>query len=135
VTDATQRVLVVDDDPATLLLMQNALEAAGFVVATAQGGRAALEELCRATLNDERYAAILLDVAMPEIDGWRVLNAVKANPLWADMKAVVMSGYRQPAEAFTWVTSCDGVFVEKGADFDRMLVNVLGRLTTGPDAI
>jgi len=129
------KVLIVDDDPAILVVMRNVLEDAGFGVVTAEGGRAALTELCRATLNGGLYDAILLDVAMPEINGWRVLDAVKANPLWSDMKVIVISGYRQSPQALMRVTKYDGVFIEKGADFDRMVVNVLDRLTTEPVAV
>jgi len=126
------KVLIVDDDPATLMLMTRVLQEAGFRPTTAEGGRAALEELCRATLNGGLYDAILLDIAMPDINGWRVLDAVKSNPLWADMKVIVISGFVQSPQALMRVARYDGVFIEKNADFDRTVVNVLDRLTAEP---
>ena len=123
------KVMVVDDDPATLMLMTRVLEDAGFRATAVDGGRAAIEELCRATLNGGLYDAILLDIAMPDINGWRVLDAVKSNPLWADMKVIVFSGFTQSPQALMRVARYDGVFLEKNADFDRTVVNVLDRLT------
>ncbi|MBM3501995.1 MAG: response regulator [Armatimonadetes bacterium] len=126
--------MVVDDDPTMLTLMHRVLEDAGFEATTVNGGRAALKELCRATLNGGLYDAILLDIAMPDINGWRVLDAVKSNPLWADMRVIVVSGFVQSPQALMRVARYDGVFVEKSADFDRTVVNVLGRLTAEPVA-
>lgn len=123
------KVMIVDDDPATRLLMTRVLQDAGFETTAVESGRAALTELCRATLNGGLYDAILLDVAMPDINGWRVLDAVKSNPLWSDIKVVVVSGFVQSPQALMRVTRYDGVFVEKSADFDQIVLNVLDRLS------
>jgi DNA-binding response OmpR family regulator len=66
-------VLVVDDEPDIRDLIQMNLELAGHEVITAADGRQALEAV-RATLPD----AILLDLMMPEVDGWAVLDELKA---------------------------------------------------------
>jgi CheY-like chemotaxis protein len=126
------KVMVVDDDPATLMLMTRVLMEAGFQPTAVNSGRAALEELCRATLNGGLYDAVLLDVAMPDINGWRVLDAIKSNPLWADIRVIVVSGFVQSPQALMRVAKYDGVFVEKNADFDKIVVNVLDRLTAEP---
>ena len=128
------KVMVVDDDPATLLLMTEALKQAGFAPTAVSSGRAALEELCRATLNGGLHDAILLDIAMPDINGWRVLDAIKSNPLWSDMRVIVVSGFVQSPQALMRVAKYDGVFIEKSADFDQIVVNLLGRLTAEPVA-
>jgi len=122
------RVMVVDDDPVMLEWMSRLLRAHGFEPTTAEGGRAALEELCRAVGEGTEYDAILLDIAMPEINGWRVLDAVKSNPLWSDMKVIVLSGFSQSPEALSRVARYDGVFVEKKGEFDRLVIGLLERL-------
>ncbi len=122
------KVMVVDDDPAVLRWMTRLLTHAGFEVTTAEGGRAAIEQLCRAVGDNTEYDAILIDIAMPDINGWRVLDAIKANPLWSDMKVIVLSGYSQSPEALSRVARYDGVFVEKKGDSDKLVVGLLGRL-------
>lgn len=66
-------VLVVDDDPDIRELIQLNLEAAGYRVATAGDGEQALE-----AVRDEAPDAVFLDVVMPGVDGWAVLEKLKA---------------------------------------------------------
>jgi PAS domain S-box-containing protein len=68
-------ILVVDDDAATRELLARFLEREGFAVAVAEDGRRGLE-LARAL----RPRAVLLDVTMPQMDGWAVLRALRADP-------------------------------------------------------
>jgi DNA-binding response OmpR family regulator len=67
-------VLVVDDEPDIRELIKVNLELAGHRVVTAAGGREALEAVRR-----EAPDAILLDVMMPEVDGWAVIEELKAS--------------------------------------------------------
>lgn len=67
-------VLVVDDEPDIRDLIRLNLEAAGHRVATAGDGREALDAACR-----ERPDVIVLDVLMPGIDGWQLLERLKAD--------------------------------------------------------
>ncbi len=66
-------VLVVDDEPDIRELIQINLEGAGYRVATAGSGEEALEAVGR-----EAPDAIFLDVMMPGVDGWKVLEQLKA---------------------------------------------------------
>jgi signal transduction histidine kinase/CheY-like chemotaxis protein len=79
-------VLVIDDDPAVLDLMQRFLAKEGFAVRTAASGPDGLA-LARAL----RPAAITLDVMMPGMDGWAVLAALKADPELAPIPVVMVT--------------------------------------------
>ncbi len=68
-------ILVVDDDAATRDLLARFLEREGFSVAVAEDGRRGLE-LARSL----RPRAVLLDVTMPQMDGWAVLRTLRAEP-------------------------------------------------------
>ena len=70
----TKRVLVVDDEPDVLLLCRVNLEFEGYEVSTAPDGEAGLDA-CRELQPD----VVLLDVMMPKMDGWQVLEAIKAD--------------------------------------------------------
>ncbi len=67
------RVLVVDDDPATVELLQEFLLAKGYEVLTARDGAEALR-----TVRAERPHLLLLDIMLPKLDGLEVLRQVKA---------------------------------------------------------
>ncbi len=66
------RVLVVDDDPDVRGLLREMLERAGCLVREARDGREALK-----ILYDARPDIILLDVTMPDLDGWQTLERVR----------------------------------------------------------
>ncbi len=68
-------VLVVDDEPDILLLHRLNLEAAGYSVVLAADGVTALERIA-----DERPDAVVLDVMMPVLDGWGVLDRLRTQP-------------------------------------------------------
>ena len=84
-------VLVVDDDAAQRDLLTRFLEREGFAVRTAPDGRAGIE-LAR-TLQPR---AILLDVMMPQLDGWSVLGALKADPSLAKIPVVMVTFVNEP---------------------------------------
>src|SRR4051812_49339778 len=68
-------VLVVDDEPDIRYLVKVNLELDGHTVRTAANGAEALEEVRR-----EAPDVVLLDVMMPEVDGWTVLETMKGEP-------------------------------------------------------
>jgi PAS domain S-box-containing protein len=72
--DAQATVLVVDDEPYDLQVMTEVLQSAGYTALAATGGQDALQ-----ILNELRPDAILLDLLMPEVDGFEVLRRIKAN--------------------------------------------------------
>ncbi len=85
-------VLVIDDDPAQRDLLTRFLQRQGFAVQTAPDGRAGLE-LARVL----HPRAILLDVMMPQMDGWAVLRTLKADPDLAAIPVVMSTFVNEPA--------------------------------------
>ncbi len=81
-----KRVLVVDDEPDVLLLCRVNLEVEGYDVATAPDGEAGLEA-CRELKPD----VVLLDVMMPKMDGWQVLEAIKEDDDLAHIPVVMLT--------------------------------------------
>ncbi len=79
-------VLVIDDEAAQRELMTRFLRRQGFAVRTAANGRAGL-----ALARSLAPRVVLLDVMMPEMDGWSVLQALKADPATAALPVVMVS--------------------------------------------
>jgi two-component system KDP operon response regulator KdpE len=80
----TERVLVVEDEPALLRALEITLRARGFQVATSPSGRAALTEAARRPPD-----AVLLDLGLPDIDGTEVVRRIRA---WTAVPVLVISG-------------------------------------------
>ena len=74
VTDSTKRILVVDDDLLIRRMVVTALRLKGLPVDEAENGRAAMSRL-----HENRYAVVLLDLFMPEIDGFEVLEKIHSD--------------------------------------------------------
>jgi CheY-like chemotaxis protein len=82
-----KRILFVDDDPIARALAVAALESDSVNVTVAADGRDAL-----AALGASRFDLLLLDLEMPGIDGFAVLDAVRRSPKTATMPVVVVTG-------------------------------------------
>jgi PAS domain S-box-containing protein len=85
-SDGQHIVLVIDDDPASLDLIVRLLTKKGLHVVATSSGRAGLW-LARIL----RPAAITLDLKMPDMDGWSVLTALRADPLLAPIPVIVLT--------------------------------------------
>ena len=83
-------LLVVDDNRVNRLLIGRALEQLGHTVAFAENGREALEALRQRAVD-----LILLDIEMPEMNGYQVLEALAADPRLHDLPVVMMSSVEE----------------------------------------
>ncbi len=79
-------VLVVDDDPQARTIITKVLEGAGYAVRQASDGASALEKVA-----ENRPDIILLDLVMPRLDGWAVLERLKSDEMTATIPIVCVS--------------------------------------------
>jgi len=79
-------VLVVEDEPNIVISLRFIMEQAGFVVRVAEDGRQAVDEIAR-----EVPDVVLLDLMLPELDGFSVCETVRGNPELAATKIIVLS--------------------------------------------
>lgn len=80
------RILVVDDNAANRDMLSRRLEREGYSVDTASDGREAL-----AKLETANFDLVLLDIVMPELDGFAVLKTVRADPRWKEIAVIMIS--------------------------------------------
>jgi CheY-like chemotaxis protein len=114
-------IVVADDDPSILAMVSDALNFEGYPVATATHGREALEAIARIRAADpDCPPLLLLDMRMPEIDGWGVAAALRERAI--DLPIVVMTAARD-ARAWAAEIAAAGV-VAKPFDLDDLLAEV-----------
>lgn len=89
-------VLVIDDDPVAREIIQRLLEKEGFNVVTAPNGEQGLRLAHRV-----RPTVITLDVMMPDMDGWSVLRALKANPELESIPVVMLTMVEDKSTGFS----------------------------------
>jgi DNA-binding response OmpR family regulator len=86
-------VLVVEDDEMVAEVVRINLEADGYTVLHAPNGAAAL-----AAIAERRPDVVVLDVMMPEIDGWTVLERLRDDPTTANLPVIMLSAKAMPAD-------------------------------------
>ncbi|MEM1370696.1 MAG: PleD family two-component system response regulator [Pseudomonadota bacterium] len=123
----TARVLVVDDIPANVKLLEARLSAEYFDVLTAFGGEDALNILAR-----ERVDVVLLDVMMPGIDGFEVCRRMKADPKTHHIPVIMVTALDQPSDKLQGLQNGADDFLTKPVDDIALVTRVknLARLKT-----
>ncbi|RMX08816.1 DNA-binding response regulator [Corticibacter populi] len=114
-------VLVVDDDPASLRMLCDALEAGGYTVLIATSGEAALQRLAHAAPD-----AILLDGVMPGLSGFETCRRIKADPRSAHIPVLFMTGLGETTDVVQGFESGGVDYVVKPI----RIAEVLARLQT-----
>lgn len=112
-------LLLVDDDPTMCELLAYTLGDAGFAVRQAADGAAALRQV-----EDEAPACIVLDLALPLLDGFELLALMRSRDLAPDTKVVVLSGRDDEAALVrAWELGVDA-FLLKPVDPDAVVSRV-----------
>ncbi len=100
------RILCVDDNPANLDLYVRALEKEGHIVDIAISGAEAL-----ARLEACHYSLMLLDMELPEIDGYEVARRVRANPRFAGLHVIGVTAHTRRGDGEkVLIAGCDVYF-------------------------
>lgn len=112
------RILVVEDNEDNLSLVRFLLEQAGYEVQEARNGQQAIE--MAQTLPD----MILLDMGIPEVDGWTVARRLKDDPHTRDLCIVALTGHILPGDRKKALDAgCDG-FISKPLDIPNFIPQV-----------
>ena len=110
-------VMDIDDDPLALALMRATLKAMGIDAVCMLDGRAALLELDR-----HRPDAIILDLVMPEFDGFAVLDALQQLPAWRDTPVYVWTSMLlSDADYSSLGRSARAILSKRGGSLDATL--------------
>ncbi|MCU0733584.1 MAG: PleD family two-component system response regulator [Hyphomonas sp.] len=128
----TARILVVDDMPANVKLMEARLMAEYFDVQTASNGPQALDMMARAA-----FDLVLLDVMMPGMDGFEVCRRLKANPATQHVPVIMVTALDQPSDRVKGLESGADDFLTKPVGDIELLTRVksLARLKMVTDEL
>ncbi len=125
VAGAREVVLVVDDSPATLGMLNEALEAAGYTVLVAQTGGAALALMERITPD-----IVLMDAVMPGLDGFETCRRMKGSASLAAVPVVFMTGLTETEHVLRGLEAGGVDYVPKPVSPDEVVARVGVHLAT-----
>jgi signal transduction histidine kinase len=114
----TDHILVVDDSPDNLFLVQTILEEEGYEITLAEDGRVALEQI-----EVSPPDLVLLDVMMPEMDGFEVTKRIRENPKLPFMPILLITAHDHPSVVKGLDTGAED-FIRKPVEVDELLARV-----------
>ena len=124
------KLLVVDDEPAIRLLMQAILSQEGHDVDTASDGVEAL-----ASVEKELPDVILLDLAMPQMDGWRFLEELRNRGLRSKVRVIIVSAMSDAESLERGQSEGVAEHVAKPFDADAIVRSVEAVLQEAPEEV
>jgi DNA-binding response OmpR family regulator len=118
-----RKVLIVDDEPNIVLSLEFLMKKAGFEVAVARNGAEALEALKGAPPD-----LLLLDVMMPEFDGYEVCERIRADRSWAGTKIVMLTARGRDSERDRGLALGADAYVTKPFSTRELVAQIEGML-------
>ncbi|MDQ1019575.1 signal transduction histidine kinase/HAMP domain-containing protein/ActR/RegA family two-component response regulator [Streptomyces afghaniensis] len=117
---AGRRVLIVDDDIRNVFALTHVLGRVGMTVLYAENGREGIEMLERSA----DVGLVLMDIMMPEMDGYETISAIRRTPGWADLPIVALTAKAMPGDREKSIARGADDYVPKPVDIDRLLTVV-----------
>ncbi|MBS4031809.1 MAG: response regulator [Clostridiales bacterium] len=122
---ARQLILAVDDQEKNLMLLQAHLEPRGYDVITAQSGQGALEIIGQTAID-----LVLLDIMMPEMDGYELCRVIKDSPQTKHIPIVIISALQDKNERIKGIEAGADDFISKPFSGKEVLARVNALLKT-----
>ena len=113
------KILVVDDYPANVKLLERNLQAAGYETVAAYDGEEALR-----TVEAERPDLILLDIMLPKIDGFEVCRRLRANEATAVIPVIMVTALKETEDRIRGLEAGADDFLSKPFDRGELLARV-----------
>lgn len=124
-------ILVVEDIPNVLELLEVTLSFKGYPVVTARNGQEALELIGR-----ELPAVVITDILMPKMDGYSLAQQLRTDPHTRHIPIIFLSATYVTPEDKAFALSLGAVrFLEKPVDTEEFLLTIAEVLTSGPGGI
>ena len=82
----SKTILIVDDEAYIVTSLEYVMQNAGFEVAVAYDGEEALQKVAETI-----PALVILDLMMPKLDGFEVCERIRENPLWKDIRIIILT--------------------------------------------
>ncbi len=119
VSMAQSSILIIEDDPDNLELVRFLLDSAGYTVFKAVNGSSGLEIIRR-----EKPDMVLLDLTIPEIDGWSLASQLKSDPETNHIRVVALTAHTLPGDRKRAMDSgCDG-YITKPLDVPNFAAQI-----------
>jgi signal transduction histidine kinase/DNA-binding response OmpR family regulator len=124
--DEESSILLVDDDPKALELLEEALRSAGYETQAVRSGTRALDVLANKVVG-----AILLDLLMPGMDGFQVIRHVRQEPAFRELPILVMTAKNLSQDEIALLNRETQGLLQKDGTWKEQLIAEVGRVVRG----
>jgi two-component system, cell cycle response regulator DivK len=121
-------ILLVEDHPDNRVLARKLLERAGFRVAEATDGRQALDQVAAL-----RPDLVLLDMSLPEVDGWTVARTLRRSPEFKDLRIVALTAHAMEGDRERVLEAGCDEFLTKPIEIPKFIPSIRRVLERGRD--
>ena len=121
--DRPSTVLLVDDDRRTLDLLEETLHSAGYETQSVQSGAGALEILSSKTID-----AVLLDLLMPDMDGFQLLRHIRQNAAFMELPIFVMTSKTLTSDELNLLGRDTQALLHKNGSWQKQLLAEISRV-------
>lgn len=118
-----KQILLVEDSPSCLLMIQSALEGKGYLILTATNGEEALEQARR-----HRPDLILLDVVLPKKNGYQVCRQLKTEPVMKTIPIIMLSSKTQDFDRYWGLKQGADGYITKPFEPEYLVAEIERRL-------
>jgi CheY-like chemotaxis protein len=125
-SEEEESILLVDDDPATLELLEETLRSAGYETESVRSGTRALE-----VLSSKLVSAVLLDLAMPGMDGFEVIRHIRQEPALRELPIFVMTAKNLKRDELAILNRETQALFHKNGSWRQDLIVEVGRVFQG----
>ena len=113
----SKKVLIVDDDVRNIFSLSKALEKYGMEIISAVDGKEAISALQQ----DKKIDIVLLDMMMPEMDGYETAAEIRKNRAWKDLPVIAVTAKAMMGDREKCINAGASDYITKPVDVDQLL--------------
>ncbi len=120
-----KRILVVEDQPFNQMLLSEVLELEGYAVEWIHDGQAMLERLGSPVVTPQSLPhLILMDIQLPEVDGFELIRQLKANPIWQKVSVIAVTAMAMAGDRDRCLEAGADDYLSKPLDLEKLITTV-----------
>ena len=112
-----KKVLIVDDDPRNIFALKLTLKSRGYQIESCTMAQEAIDILKK----DHHYSAVLMDMMMPEMDGYEAIRIIRETPVISEIPVVAVTAQAMPEDKQKCLDAGANDYISKPIDVDQLI--------------